>query len=531
MKKLYFLTSSRTKLEHAKYLAKKFDVSIEPRRDYGKVYIEPRIQKREILLKSSFDDALRRWKKRKHQNYLFFIEDTSVIIDALSTEREIPGVDIKYWMQESTFENLDTDLRALGNNRKATVRSDVLLYLSPEVQKALGRNDNIIQFTGMTKGSITENEIEIKTHPIFSWLDHKSFNKWFVPAGESKPLSALPQKSAEIYDIRKESIGSMLEFLERNNLINARVEAQGGTETQQQMEWHRVPLPQIILVCGLPCAGKTTLGEYLSNAFQFYHIEASDFMRMARNERHGVNPPITIDEFADAALKESPGIVVNKVLSEILKEPDHAIVITGFRALSEITIFQAQYNQLLPLNTLFIDADSNIRFQRGIDRGRAEDPQNLDKFCERDQLQLDMGLDKIKDQATVNIIKNIYSLEDFYTIIQARIGLQESPHKNNDYGTGERPASLEATILVALLLDESAPENGYTTTEIARVINKQFSNSSLKTNKNNVSRYFNMRFYPYFRLLIGTPTRYLLSQTGRTRAMIFLRRLLTNGNP
>jgi hypothetical protein len=99
---------------------------------YGKGYEEPRIYDRNKLLKESFNDAIARWKKNV-SNYggrLFFIEDTSVRIDALSDDNnEVPGVDIKYWMQSHNFTQLDTEVKKKGNNRKVSVSSHILLYL------------------------------------------------------------------------------------------------------------------------------------------------------------------------------------------------------------------------------------------------------------------------------------------------------------------------------------------------------------------------------------------------------------------
>ena len=50
----------------------------------------------------------------------------SVRIEALSHDGvEVPGVDIKYWMEEQTFARLDAALCSGGNDRRAIVRSDI----------------------------------------------------------------------------------------------------------------------------------------------------------------------------------------------------------------------------------------------------------------------------------------------------------------------------------------------------------------------------------------------------------------------
>ena len=104
-----FITSNQTKLAHARYLCRYYQVNIlyYKKLFYGVGYKEPRIYDRKQLLADSFSDAVARWRKNVSgsDDRLFFIEDTSVKIDALSNdEKEVPGVDVKYWMQDINFE-------------------------------------------------------------------------------------------------------------------------------------------------------------------------------------------------------------------------------------------------------------------------------------------------------------------------------------------------------------------------------------------------------------------------------------------
>ena len=143
MTDITFITSNLTKLAHARYLCKNYQVNILHYKKffYGVGYEEPRIYDRKQLLAESFKDAVARWKKNvtERDNRLFFIEDTSVKIDALSeSENEVPGVDVKYWMRKINFNLLDQELRKKGNNRKCSVTSHVMLFLTEELKKTLG---------------------------------------------------------------------------------------------------------------------------------------------------------------------------------------------------------------------------------------------------------------------------------------------------------------------------------------------------------------------------------------------------------
>ncbi len=68
-------------------------------------------------------------------------------------------------------------------------------------------------FTHLTEGSITEQSVAVKTNPLYPWLDDTSFNKWFVPRGETTVLSKLPITKADKHDIRKGSVGAHVKFL------------------------------------------------------------------------------------------------------------------------------------------------------------------------------------------------------------------------------------------------------------------------------------------------------------------------------
>src|SRR6202000_1969532 len=123
----------------------------------------------------------------------FILEDTSVRIDALSTKTlEVPGVDIKYWMADQTFSSLDTLLRRASNNRRVTVRSDVLLHIPTNLRTAWRMNSEFVVFKGEQGGRIVETEQLFDTNVVYPWLDNRSFNRWFVPEGAERPFGALP---------------------------------------------------------------------------------------------------------------------------------------------------------------------------------------------------------------------------------------------------------------------------------------------------------------------------------------------------
>ena len=336
MKKLFFSTSNRVKLMHARHLALGYNVVIRGKRYYGIAYGEPRSLNRTELLQKSYEDARYRWfKTAGNLNDFFFIEDTSLVIHSLSKGHEYPGVDVKYWMQETSFTELDEKLRLHGNTRDVTVRSDVILHLPDHFRSEHAIKEDFLHFVGRTDGVITDKEVSIETNLLYPWLDSRSFNKWFVPSGCSAPMSALPIEIADTYDIRKESIGVMLRYLSERNVFGDHPE--GLNLPVPKFLPHL--FPPLLVVAGLPCAGKTTLGTYLSEQCGYYHIEASDFMKRAFYERHGLNSTLSVESFAEEALRKTPDIVVKPVLEEIERSKAQQVAVTGFRSPKEIEIF------------------------------------------------------------------------------------------------------------------------------------------------------------------------------------------------
>ncbi len=516
MVKLLFLTSNRTKIQHACYLARDYDLTIVKQPNYGVVYKEPRTSDRDTLIKKSIEDAKNRlFKQNKRENKIFFIEDTSVIIHALSTRtNEVPGTEIKFWMQEHDFKQVDRILKEHGNNRNVTVRSDVLLYLPSNLRET--ENEEYKQFTSEANGIIIEKEHRVKTNDLYPWLDNRTFNKWFVPNGCKIPISMLSMEEADKHDFRAKAFKDMLDFLEKKRIIWKKGNA---TTKAEQKTFPFFTFPSF-LVCGMPCAGKTTLGNYLNKNCAYYHIEASDFMCMSYYDCHGLKSSVKISDFAEKALKEKPGIVAEQAISHLSNIKNVPFILTGFRSSEELEIFKKIYGGGFTIEEIYIDADVNKRYERDKIRKRREKAYSKKEFDERDKQQLRMGLGHIKDKLRTNVIQNNEDFESYFQAFHNKykevIPLKNVPSYNYPQN---RPKDLEDAILMAL----SNKEVHFTTTEIAHEINKCFPNSKIITSKNNVSRYFNQYFHPHYEIIIeNDKIKYGLSPTGKSKAWYLL---------
>jgi len=507
MIEIIFFTSSPIKLAHARYLCRNYDVQITGFREktFGANYTEPRIYDREQLIEESYQDALQRWQKAvSSEERLFFIEDTSVAIEVMSTKHETPGLDVKYWMAETDFASLDAQLKALGNNRRATVRSDLVLHLPPELRSSIAQDKNYLCFTSTTTGCIVDKEKLFDTNPMYPWLDNKTFNKWFAPDGYSQPISMLPIVEADQHDFRAQAFRSMLAFLEQHKKISRR--------TEPAMQNHLEIEEPLFIICGPSCSGKTTLAEYLAERYGYYHVEASDFMYLSYYQRHGVGSSVNIGDFAEQALRDQPEIVAEQILRNIEANKAGAVVITGFRSPLEVDWFQRYYMGGYPIVIVYIAADAAIRFERSVIRQRDDEADNRERFDSRDAQQAAMGLSELKKRFMSDRLENNGKLESFFDSFKTRYVPNQMAKKAGNLTAGK----LESLILLTLA-DKWSSREYFTTTEIAYLLNQSLE--SKPKSKNNISRYFNQKFYPYFEIkLIDGKRKYRLSNTGYGKA-------------
>ncbi len=545
---LFFLTSSRAKLDHIRYLLRGHAINIRPSVDYGKPYEEPRIFDRERLLSESIEDANRRLGRNLgstgdisgdliideaiedyahlYQGRLFIIEDTSVIIEALSDRGDYPGLDVKYWMKETNFEEIDRVLKENGNNRNVTVRSDIVLYLP----RKLRSGKHYILFTSYSKGTIVEKEIPFKTNPLYPWLDNKTFNKWFVPENKTKPISRLSIKSANKYDFRRGAIIQLTDYLRKKHILVEKV--------PERIDFPRQATffdSSNIILCGPSCAGKSLLATHLSRKYGYYHVEASDFMYLSFYKKHGFSSSISIHDFALQALEDDPEIVTKQILNHIEERNDSPIIITGFRSPDELIRFTTCNRKY---TFCFIDANPEIRYERCVIRGRLDMPEAFEEFVERDVKQNNMGLLAVKAMLEFDLVSNESTKYSYFRQFRVKY-LSDLKFQSTikAYGLADRlkpGLSLEQSILIALFMDSINHNTYRTTTEISKIINDKLVQFRIRkgkqiiTSKNNVSRYFNQRIYPYYEVHYSSGvSKFRISTTGASHTLRILKNLVS----
>ena len=524
MTDLTFVTSNQIKLAHARYLCRDYHVNILSYKKfyYGIGYDEPRIYDRKQLLTASFYDAAARWKRNVSgsEGRIFFIEDTSMRLDALSDdENEVPGVDVKYWMKTTNFEKLDAELKKHGNNRKCSVTSHIILFLTEDLKKKSGISDDYKVFASTAYGSVTTKEHNFDTNILYPWLDNKTFNKWFVPEGYDVPVSMLDIDSAVAGDFRKDAFKQMLSFLKEYGAI----EDKRPMPNQLSFEFY-----DSFIVCGRTCSGKSTLGKYLVDDYGYYHIEASEFMTHKRLETHGTKTKVDKHLFAAEMLKTEPVFVVNRLIEYMHRNQIYdRFVITGFRTKNEIQDFRARFHSDR-LKLVFVNTSFEERFRRWKLRQREQDVYIEERFREIDRVQDGMGIGEVATMPGVIPLSNdTTEVTDISKCFAKKFLRNQNKEHANIVNRKliSVKISLERAILISLALEFRRDQSRwYTTTEIAHLVNNYFK--LIKRSKNNVSRYFNQAVYVYYEVqYVNRKNRYRISPIGYSEAIKILRHI------
>ena len=138
----------------------------------------------------------------------------------------------------------------------------------------------------------------------------------------------------------------------------------------------------------MPGAGKSTIAEGLKSK-GYKIINMGNAVRNEAKKRNlepnGVNLGKLMLELRE---KNGPGAVAELVKSQIQNSTSNVIIIDGIRSSHEIEVLR-KYGSV---KLLAIHASTNTRYDFLKKRGRSDDPQTKEKFKERDNRELGVGI-------------------------------------------------------------------------------------------------------------------------------------------
>jgi len=158
----------------------------------------------------------------------------------------------------------------------------------------------------------------------------------------------------------------------------------------------------------MPGSGKSTIVSALK-ARGLEALNLGDGVRAEAKKRNleptGENLGKLMLELRD---KNGPGAVANLLTEQIKNSKSKVIVIDGVRSTAEIEVLK----NVGSVKLLSIDASTDTRYKFLSTRGRSDDPTTREKFEERDNRELGVGIGESIAIADETIVNNDITLDE-----------------------------------------------------------------------------------------------------------------------
>ena len=164
----------------------------------------------------------------------------------------------------------------------------------------------------------------------------------------------------------------------------------------------------VVCLTGMPGAGKSTIVSKLKEE-GYETFSLGDGVR-AEAKRQNLEP--TGENLGKLMLelrqKNGPGAIAELIKESIQKSNHEIIIIDGIRSIHEINVLKATGN----LKLLAVEASSETRFNFLTQRKRSDDPLTREKFEERDNREISVGLQEIIELADETIENNNVTIDE-----------------------------------------------------------------------------------------------------------------------
>ena len=164
----------------------------------------------------------------------------------------------------------------------------------------------------------------------------------------------------------------------------------------------------IVCLTGMPGSGKSTIVSALKSK-GIETLNLGDGVR-AEAKRRNLEP--SGENLGKIMLqlreKNGPGAIANLLTDQIQKSKSNIIIIDGIRSIAEIEVLK----NVGSVKLLSIEATEETRFKFLKARGRSDDPETKEKFAERDNREISVGIDKSISISDETISNNDLTLDE-----------------------------------------------------------------------------------------------------------------------
>jgi dephospho-CoA kinase len=162
----------------------------------------------------------------------------------------------------------------------------------------------------------------------------------------------------------------------------------------------------IIGLIGLPGSGKTTAIDAIKDLGTV--LSMGDVVRNEAKKREISLSDENLGNLAkELREKNGPGIIAERCVETIKYKQEEVIFIDGVRSFAEVKVFRKYWK--FPIIAIMVSEEK--RFKWLFERGRSDDPKTIDELKERDNREIQFGLNEVIEKADF-VIENCSSIED-----------------------------------------------------------------------------------------------------------------------
>lgn len=165
----------------------------------------------------------------------------------------------------------------------------------------------------------------------------------------------------------------------------------------------------VVCLTGMPGAGKSTVANFLKEK-NFHLITMGDVIREKAIERNLPLNDKNLGELMKNLRKQHGNEIVAKLIVQKIKESKSVnfIVVDGIRSYTEFIVLK----KIGFVRLLAIHASSDIRYDHIKLRDRSDSPVNHEKFLQRDEREMSVGISKAIALADESISNNNLTLTE-----------------------------------------------------------------------------------------------------------------------
>ncbi|KXA90648.1 hypothetical protein AKJ62_00330 [candidate division MSBL1 archaeon SCGC-AAA259D14] len=162
----------------------------------------------------------------------------------------------------------------------------------------------------------------------------------------------------------------------------------------------------VIGIVGLQASGKTLVASHLID-LGASRVRMGDVVwREVKNRKLEINEENVANVAKELREREGMGAIAERCIPIIKKKgkKSETVVVDGLRGGAEVEVFRNEFGESFFL--ISVEAPDKLRYDRIKRRGREDDIEDFESFKEKDERELDWGMEEAMESADFTIINN-----------------------------------------------------------------------------------------------------------------------------